>query len=236
MSNISTGYGIPFNLFLATVVALTFAGTGSNSVLSSDIPIIGIAIALIIQEIVLVQWLSRGANLQYEERLLGLQVSTQTRLKYLFLPFISLSILGLILYTISSRDFSLIGGVRVVCVSVILTLCLDPLIGLKGKGPVALLGAGLAYIVVLNAGFSGHERTAEWLSEYISQLAGEGIVVGVLTYLVLSSRWTYYRLFCFEEMNDWKRSVFDTFIPFTFMAIGAAAEFYDFLLLIYTGE
>ena len=110
------------------------------------------------------------------------------------------------------------------------------MIGLKGKGPVALLGAGLAYIVVLNAGFSGHERTAEWLSEYISQLAGEGIVVGVLTYLVLSSRWTYYRLFCFEEMNDWKRSVFDTFIPFTFMAIGAAAEFYDFLLLLYTGE
>jgi len=235
MSNVSTGLGIPINFLLASIVAMIFAGTQSGSVFESDIPIIGIAIALFAQEIILVQWLSRSANLDYEERLLGLRVSTNTRIRYLLVPFSTLIIIGIIFYVLSIRDFTIVGILRIIGVSTILTLCIDPLFGLKGKGTVALLGAGLAYLVVFNAGLSGHENTANWLGQYIPQFAGESIVVGVLTYLVLSCRWTYYRLFCYEEMSDWRRSVIDTFIPFTIMALGAVLETVDFIQLLYTG-
>ena len=66
-------------------------------------------------------------------------------------------------------------------------------------------------------------------------VAAEWLVIGVLAYLVLSCRWTYYRLFCYEEMEEWKRAAFDTFIPFLIMAIGALPDTIGFLELLFTG-
>ena len=168
--------------------------------------------------------------------MIGSQISLRKRIAYLTIPFLGISILGIILFLFSDRGFSLIAVLRILSVSIILTLCADPLIGLKDKGPVAILGAGLAYLVVLNAGVSGHQRTADFLQNHIPEVAGNALVVGVLCYLVLSCRWTYYRLFCFEEMYEWKRSVIDTFIPFAFMAIGATVQMYDFFSLLFTGQ
>lgn len=236
MMKSSTGYAIPINLVLASIVAVVFTGSHSGVVLESDIPLLGIAMALVIQEIILVQWLSATANVDYTKRLIGSQISVNKRLAYLTVPLLSISLLGTILFLLSEREVSLIAGLRIISVSVILTLCADPLFGLKDKGPVAILGAGLAYLVVLNAGVSGHQRTADFLQNYMPEVAGSALVVGVLCYLVLSCRWTYYRLFCFEEMYEWKRSVIDTFIPFAFMAIGATVQMYDFFSLLFTGQ
>ena len=232
----STTYAIPINILLASLVAIVFSGSNPGIVLESDIPFLGIALALIIQEIILVQWLSHAANVEYNKRLIGSQISLRKRIAYLTIPFLGISILGIILFLFSDRGFSLIAVLRILSVSIILTLCADPLIGLKDKGPVAILGAGLAYLVVLNAGVSGHQRTADFLQNHIPEVAGNALVVGVLCYLVLSCRWTYYRLFCFEEMYEWKRSVIDTFIPFAFMAIGATVQMYDFFSLLFTGQ
>lgn len=232
----STTYAIPINILLASLVAIVFSSSNPGIVLESDIPLLGIALALIIQEIILVQWLSHAANVEYTKRLIGSQISLRKRIAYLTIPFLGISILGIILFLFSDRGFSLIAVLRILSVSIILTLCADPLIGLKDKGPVAILGAGLAYLVVLNAGVSGHQRTADFLQNHIPEVAGNALVVGVLCYLVLSCRWTYYRLFCFEEMYEWKRSVIDTFIPFAFMAIGATVQMYDFFSLLFTGQ
>ena len=232
----STTYAIPINLVLATIVAAVFTGSKSEIVLESDIPLLGIALALIIQEIILVQWLSSAANVDYTKRLVGSQISVNKRIAYLTVPFISIIIIGSLLFLISNREISFIAGLRILSVSIILTLCADPLIGLKDKGPVAILGAGLAYLVVLNAGVSGHQRTADFLEIYLPGVAGNALVVGVLCYLVLSCRWTYYRLFCFEEMYEWKRSVIDTFIPFAIMAIGATVQLFEFFSLLFTGQ
>ena len=232
----STTYAIPINLVLATIVAAVFTGSKSEIVLESDIPLLGIALALIIQEIILVQWLSSAANVDYTKRLVGSQISVNKRIAYLTVPFISIIVIGILLFLISNREISFIAGLRILSVSIILTLCADPLIGLKDKGPVAILGAGLAYLVVLNAGVSGHQRTADFLEIYLPGVAGNALVVGVLCYLVLSCRWTYYRLFCFEEMYEWKRSVIDTFIPFAIMAIGATVQLFAFFTLLFTGQ
>ena len=232
----STTYAIPINILLASLVAIVFSGSNPGIVLESDIPLLVIALALIIQEIILVQWLSHAANVEYTKRLIGSQISLRKRIAYLTIPFLGISILGIILFLFSDRGFSLIAVLRILSVSIILTLRADPLIGLKDKGPVAILGAGLAYLVVLNAGVSGHQRTADFLQNHIPEVAGNALVVGVLCYLVLSCRWTYYRLFCFEEMYEWKRSVIDTFIPFAFMAIGATVQMYDFFSLLFTGQ
>ncbi len=232
----STTYAIPINLVLAAIVAAVFTGSKSEIVLESDIPLLGIALALIIQEILLVQWLSSAANVSYTKRLIGSQISVNKRIAYLTVPFISIIVIGILLFLISNREISFIAGLRILSVSIILTLCADPLIGLRHKGPVAILGAGLAYLVVLNAGVSGHQRTADFLEIYLPGVAGNALVVGVLCYLVLSCRWTYYRLFCFEEMYEWKRSVIDTFIPFAIMAIGATVQLFAFFTLLFTGQ
>jgi hypothetical protein len=232
----STTYAIPINLVLAAIVAAVFTGSKSEIVLESDIPLLGIALALIIQEILLVQWLSSAANVSYTKRLIGSQISVNKRIAYLTVPFISIIVIGILLFLISNREISFIAGLRILSVSIILTLCADPLIGLKDKGPVAILGAGLAYLVVLNAGVSGHQRTADFLEIYLPGVAGNALVVGVLCYLVLSCRWTYYRLFCFEEMYEWKRSAIDTFIPFAIMAIGATVQLFAFFTLLFTGQ
>ena len=231
----STNFGIPFNIGMAIIVGTVFSVSGDSTALESDIPIIGIGIALILQEAILVQWLSRDANIEFEERLIGHNVSLSQRLKYIFLPFMALISLGLIILYLSERELELMSVLRVISVGVILGLCIDPLLGLSGKGPTAIVGAGLAYILVLQAGINGHERTADYLSEFMPNVAAEWLVIGVLAYLVLSCRWTYYRLFCYEEMEEWKRAAFDTFIPFLIMAIGALPDTIGFLELLFTG-
>jgi ABC-type taurine transport system ATPase subunit len=80
MMKSSTGYAIPINLVLASIVAVVFTGSHSGVVLESDIPLLGIAMALVIQEILLVQWLSATANVDYTKRLIGSQISVNKRL------------------------------------------------------------------------------------------------------------------------------------------------------------
>jgi hypothetical protein len=136
----------------------------------------------------------------------------------------------------SPRDIDLPIIVRIISVSMILTLCLDPILGLSDKGPTQLIGAGLAYLFLLQQGISGYPNIADWLSERMPELASDLISTGVLTYLVLSCRWTYYKLFCFQEMEDWKKAAVDTLVPFLILFIGALPDTFRFITLLFTGS
>jgi hypothetical protein len=232
----SSSLGIPINLGIATIIALIFTGSKETSIFQSDIPIFGLALGVIIQEILLVQWLSRSANTLYEERLMGLDISTTKRYSMILMPVLLFIIVGFIIAHFATRalDFNLI--LRIIAVSSILALCLDPLIGLFDKGPVPLIGAGITYLIVLNASLTGYNTSAELLSYYIPEVASNGIVVFVLAYLLLSCRWTYYKLFCYEEMDDWKQSVIDTALPLVFLLIGISSKIVDLLNLLFTGS
>jgi hypothetical protein len=236
MAGGSTRFGIPINLALAFGVGAAFSVRSSDgNAFESDLPVIGIAIGMFIQEMVLVQILSRDANTGYEDRLLGNEVTPSRRRQFLFAPFFFCLVLGLVIAWVSPRPLDFIALVRVISVSVILTLCMDPLMGLHDKGPTALVGAGMAYVLVLQAGISGYPNIAEWLSQWMPYSASALLSTGVLTYLILSCRWTYYRLFCFEEMEDWHRAAIDTFIPFIALFAGALPNMYSFFALLFTG-
>tara|TARA_A100001037_G_C15051689_1_gene590426 strand:+ start:257 stop:973 length:717 start_codon:yes stop_codon:yes gene_type:complete len=237
MGRDSTRWGIPFNLACALIVGIAFSARNEGlGAFQSDIPIIGIALALLLQEIVLVQWLSRDANSDFTVRLLDYDITDSKRMKYLFIPFLCCLFFGIVLSLLVPREIFGMGFIRILSVSMILTLCIDPLMGLKDKGPTAIVGAGLAYVLVLQAGVSGHGNAAEWLSQYVPTMASELISTTVLCYMILSCRWTYYRLFCFEEMEDWKVAAIDTFIPFMVMTAGALPSLFEFFSLIFTGK
>ena len=122
------------------------------------------------------------------------------------------------------------------CVAICLALCADPLIGLVDKPPVALLGAGLIYTSrCFTAPSPNYHSTTEVLAEALPVVASKGLVVGVFCYLILSSRWTYYRLFCYEEMDHWVRSALDVFIPFSLLGIGLLPTVVDTLQLLFIG-
>ena len=232
----SSRLGIPFNLASALLVGAVFSvGSSEASAFEADITIIGIAIAMIAQEAILVQWLSKNANDDFTERLLDYEITDTKRIRYLLIPFMVCFGLGILISLLVPREIFGIGFLRIICVSVILALCFDPLMGLKDKGPTAIVGAGLAYIFVLHTGVYGHANAADWLSQFIPEMASDLISTGVLCYMILSCRWTYYRLFCFEEMESWHRAAIDTFIPFTILFIGSIPSTYAFLSLIFTG-
>jgi len=233
----SARLGIPINLALAIAIGIAFSVRSSESnAFESDLPVIGLAIGLFLQEMILVQILSRDANSSFEERLLGHNITSSKRRQFLFVPFLLCFVLGLVISLVSPRALDVSALLRILSVSIILTLCIDPMMGLHDKGPTALVGAGLAYVLVLQAGVTGYPNAAEWLSNWLPNTASALISTGVLAYLVLSCRWTYYRLFCFEEMEDWHRAAIDTFIPFLIMFLGALPDFYSFLMLLFTGQ
>ena len=233
----SSRFGIPFNLAAAFTVGMVFSARNEDlGAFQSDIPMIGIALALLFQEIILVQWLSSEANSAFTERLLDYQITDAKRIKYLIIPFVCCLIFGIIISLLVPREIFGMGIIRILSVSLILTLCLDPLMGLKDKGLTAIIGAGLAYILVLQAGVNGHGNAADWLSQYLPQMASELISTGVLCYMILSCRWTYYRLFCFEESEDRAKAAIDSFIPFTIMTLSSLPALFSFLSLIFTGQ
>ncbi len=233
----SRGLGIPFNLALAIMVGAAFSVQNSQgNAFQSDLAIIGVAVGLILQEAILVQILSREANSEFELRLLQHDVTKARRNFYLFVPFLVFSLMGLFVAIYSPRAIDIQVVVRIIAVSMIFTLCLDPILGLMDKGPTLLIGAGLAYLFLLQQGAFGYPNIADWLSQRMPSLASDLISTSVLTYLVLSCRWTYYKLFCFEEMEDWKKAAADTFVPFLILFMGALPDTFRFITLLFTGS
>ena len=54
-------------------------------------------------------------------------------------------------------------------------------------------------------------------------------------YLLLSTRWTYYRLFCFNQMNDLWKAFADTGLPLVLVLLPYFPQFVDVLETIFLG-
>lgn len=229
--------GMLFNLIVAvvlgTVVSLTSDSLGGTL---SDGMVFAMCAALLAQEIVIVQIFYREANIDFQERLLQGQVTRKNRNLVLFVPFATIMLIGLVVLGISERPYGAMSILRVICVSLIITLGLDPLLGLFDRGPFAVFGAAVVYFMVLEAGYNGHGLLALRLEGLLGMTSSVALASCVFCYLMLSARWTYYRLFCFGRyISDWKHSILDTGIPLIIIAAPGIPLFITMLLDAFAG-
>ena len=118
----------------------------------SSILLYSCAIALFLQEVFLVQIAHRKENIEYPGRLFSGKVTNTKRLLVMASPFILSMAVGLAMMALNlgSMEFPVV--MRIFAVGVIITLGIDPIIGLFDKGPVAMFGAVVIYGIVVNAG------------------------------------------------------------------------------------
>ena len=224
------------NLVIAFLVGISVGLVEEVPVeLIPDMMIFGLALGFLVQEAFLVQYLHRDKNLVFQERLLGARASTRFRTMALLGPVSLLFIIGMIILYSSDRGMGLSSIARVACVAIIITLGIDPLSGLIGREPIVMVGAVAVYGLVIHAGMSNYPDLAVSLKGYIGTFSAVTCSSMVLTYLLLSYRWTYYRLFCFEQASEWRIFLVDTMIPLTFILSPRFVELNALVLMIYVG-
>ena len=228
--------GIPLNFGIAVGVGALVAvlGEGIEHGISTGV-LFGIFIGFLLQEIILVQILSREANINFQYRVLEGDITSTNRFILLIGPLgILLAIgFGLALFSGQTLDSSTIA--RVAFVSVIVMFGIDPLFGLVDKGVLAIFGATVVYIIILQAGFDGYGGITELIAPYMGSLGAISVASTVVTYLLLSTRWTYYRLFCFNQMNDLWKAFWDTGLPLVLVLTPYFPQFVKMLNLIFLG-
>jgi len=228
--------GIPVNIAIATLIGITvgFVGEGVEYGISTGV-LIGITLGFVFQETFLVQLLSREANIKFQHRILKGEVNKQNRAIMLFGPILLLIGIGILLALINNVAFEPFTIVRILCISLIIMFGVDPLFGLADRGVLAIFGAAVVYIIILQAGFDGYDDMANLIAPYIGGTTAFSIASSVVTYLLLSARWTYYRLFCFNQVEDLGRVFVDTGLPLLLVLIPYTPKFIDLLEKIFLG-
>lgn len=228
--------GIPVNLLIAGVVGVLvgWAGDGVEYGISTTV-LLAITVGFFVQEGLLVQVLSREANIAYQHRLLRGEVSSRNRKLMIFGPFALLLLIGLCLALLSGVNVDGPLLLRILCVSLIVMFGVDPLFGLSDRGILAVFGASVVYIIILQAGFDGHQNITSAIEPYIGASVAMSIATAVVTYLLLSSRWTYYRLFCFNQVDDLRKAFADTGLPLLLVLLPYFPAFVEVLQGMFLG-
>lgn len=192
------------------------------------------AIALFLQEVFLVQIAHRKENIEYQERLFSGKVTNTKRLLVMASPFILSMAVGLAMMALNlgSMEFPVV--MRIFAVGVIITLGIDPIIGLFDKGPVAMFGAVVIYGIVVNAGLKNYPSLGQFLGKNLPLFPSVALSSIALAYLLLSIRWTYYRLFCLEY-PDWAAFFIRTGIPLAVILSPQYGEAYSSMKFIFLG-
>ncbi len=229
--------GIVVNLGIAVIIGtiLGFFNTGLESGISNGL-MIGLTVAFFLQEGVLIQYLSREANVQFQEQLLKGEINTANRMMMLFLPPILLILLGFLLAFFSTNNIDFTMAVRICCVALIINFGIDPLYGLYERGILAVFGASVVYLLILQAGFSGSGEIPIIISPIVGIIPAISITSTIVIYLLLSTRWTYYRLFCFNQDDNLARVFVDTGLPLLLVLIPYIPKFISILGYIYLGN
>ena len=229
--------GIPINIGISVaigiILGLVYSGTESGF---SNGLMFGLVAAFLLQEIILVQYLSRDANVHFQERLFEGKVNHSNRFYMLFFPPALLISIGFTIAIFSSVEIDLAMIVRIICVSLIIMFGIDPLYGLYARGILAVFGASIVYILILQAGFNGSDEIPLLISPIVGVIPAVSLTSTIVTYLLLSTRWTYYRLFCFNQMNNLARVFVDTGLPLLLVLIPFLPKFFGILSFIYLGK
>ena len=228
--------GIAINLGIAVIVGVLvgLVGEGIEYGISTAV-LIGITLGFIFQEAILVQLLSREANINFQHRILKGEVNRQNRVTLLFSPLLILLVVGLVLALGNGLVFDMSTIIRILCVSIIIMFGIDPLFGLADKGALAVFGAAVVYIIILQAGFNGYDEMVHSIAPHIGDATAFSVASSVVTYLLLSARWTYYRLFCFNQVEDLARVFADTGLPLLLVLIPYTPKFVELLEKIFLG-
>lgn len=228
--------GIPLNLAIAGCIGLLvgYLGEGIEYGMSTGV-LIGITLGFFFQEALLVQILSRDANIRFQNRILKGQVTSVNRRLLLSGPVLLLLGTGLLLALVNNQVFDPPTIARIVCVSLIVMFGIDPLFGLVDRGVLAIFGASVVYIIILQAGFDGYEQMADSISPVIGDQVAISIASSVVTYLLLSARWTYYRLFCFNQVENLGKVFADTGLPLLLVLLPYFPEFVALLEAMFLG-
>ena len=204
-----------------------------------DTLIFGLAIGLVIQEIFLVQWSGRpGGNYakemeEFTNSMLGVVDSKPFWLGGILAFFF---VLGLVPLILSSRELEAVALVRLLCVAIILTLGIDPILGTLPKGDAtATVGALVIYAVVIHSGLSGYPELAIQLNSHINSFTAVTCSSIVLTYLLLSTRWTYIRNLCYRMADGWVEFALYIGIPLFIILQPEIPDFMDMVYRIYIG-
>lgn len=229
-------YGIPINMGIATTIGIgvAFIGEGIELGISTGV-LIGIMLGFFIQEGLLIQILSRDANIEFQHRILNGDISHKNRMTLLITPIMVLLILGMLLAILNNLATDSLTLVRILCVSAIIMFGVDPLFGLVDKGILAIFGAAVVYIIILQAGFDGYDNMAESIAPMVGDKFAFSAATSVIAYLLLSARWTYYRLFCFNQSEDLLRVFADTGLPLLVVILPYAPTFFRLLESIFLG-
>ena len=228
--------GIPVNLGISAVIGALVGMVGEDIELGiSTGVLIGMTLGFFFQEALLVQILSREANIQFQSRILQGEVNLRNRITMLLGPLLLIIAIGfgLALWNGLASDSTTI--VRIICVSFIIMFGIDPLFGLYDKGVLAIFGASVVYIIILQAGFDGYDELANSISPYIGEGVAFSVASSVVMYLLLSARWTYYRLFCFNQVEDLGKAFIDTGLPLVLVIIPYFPKFLEMLETMFLG-
>lgn len=228
--------GIPLNIGIAACIGILvgYLGEGVEFGMSTGV-LIGITLGFFFQEALLVQILSRDANIRFQHRILKGQVTSMNRRLLLTGPVLLLLGTGFLLALVNNQVFDPQTIARIICVSLIVMFGIDPLFGLVDRGVLAIFGASVVYIIILQAGFDGYEQLADTISPYIGNIVAISIASSVVTYLLLSARWTYYRLFCFNQLDDLGKVFADTGLPLLLVLMPYFPQFVELLEAMFLG-
>ena len=235
MNNYKSIAVIPINLIISVIVGLIVAFASND--FEREVPSIllfSCAVALFFQEVFLVQIAHRKENIDFQNRLFSGKVTNSKRLLVLTLPFVISVCLGLVLMFVYHGGLKISLIMRILAVGIIITLGIDPIIGLFDKGPVAMFGAIVIYGIVVNSGLNNYPELGDSLGDWLPLFPAVALSSMALAYLLLSIRWTYYRLFCLEY-PDWKAFFIRTGIPLAVILSPSYYEIYESLRFLFLG-
>lgn len=234
MSGYKKASVMPINAIISVIVGLIVAYASGEAGGIPSILLYSCAVALFLQEVFLVQITHRKENIEFQDRLFSGKVTRSKRTLVITLPFVISMLLGLTLMGMNQTGFELTLVVRILAVAVILTLGIDPIVGLFDRGPVAMFGAVVIYGIVVNAGLNNYPGLGAYLEGYLPLFPSVALSSMALAYLLLSIRWTYYRLFCLGY-PDWGTFFIRTGVPLAVILSPRFPDFYNSLGTLFLG-
>ena len=251
---------IPINVVISLIIGLAVGLIEDVPIkYMPDVLVISLAGGFFLQEILLVQrtawpetnkWYSIGTG-EYEneaeeyEKMLKSKFSKDRlhpsrfmgweRKAFYFLPIIIIFTFGIILLFISDRDINFISVARILSISLILVLGLEPIMGTLNQKPIATVGATFIYGVAIYLGLSGFPELALDLETRIGPFYSLACSAGALSYLLLSARWSYYLAFCYNKMDEWRDICIKSGLPLLFILYPQFPDYLETITRIFVG-